>query len=104
MSMFSAGFGYDEEAVIQEADIEMAELEAAAAQAAALRRRGICVHGYGIGGGVCAVNRTRAELEASLTGRFEGATIAEAITCQDDIGAGRMLCLDCGEVVKDRFA
>lgn len=101
--MFSAGFGYDEEAVIQEADIEMADLEARAAEVAALRRRGICVHGYGIGG-AAVVNRTRAELEASLTGRFAGAAIDAAITCQDDIGAGRMLCLDCGEVVKDRFA
>ena len=40
------GFGYDEEATIQEGDIEMAELEARAHEESMLRKKGICRHGW----------------------------------------------------------
>src|SRR5262245_10400760 len=99
-------FGYDPElpAGFQEADLEMRELEAAAARNAALRRRGICTHGWCLGGGA-TMNRDPSEIDRDRQrGNFPGRPTDAAITCQNDIPVGQVLCLDCGTLIEDPFA
>lgn len=95
---------YDPEAIYQDADLEMADLEAAAAANAAKRKAGICTHGWMLGGGG-TVNRTLAEIEADRAkGHFPDRATDASIGCQDDIGAGQVLCLDCGQLIADPLA
>jgi hypothetical protein len=85
----------------QEADILQAEYEAQGRAAAADRRRGICHHGWTLGGGA-SMNRSRAEIEEDRQrGDFPDRPTDPAVQCQDDIPSGQVLCLDCGQLTED---
>jgi hypothetical protein len=82
-----------------EADQEMAEMTAAGNRAAALRKRGICSHGHSLGHkdpsfyDVDDIAGMLAEGHFRNRAGFDGQ--------QSDIGEGKVLCLDCGEVYPD---
>ena len=88
---------YDPEAVYQDDDILQAQYEAEGAAAAADRRRGICHHGWALGGGVGY------DSDAIEGMRQKGAfpNRPTAIAAQTDIPSGMALCLDCGILVED---
>jgi hypothetical protein len=84
----------------QDADLEQAAYEAQGRATAALHRRGICTHGWMLGPG--NVNRSRDDIDRDRAhGRFPDRVTDPAITCQDDIPHGRVLCLDCGSLIDD---
>ena len=102
--------GYETTADLNEAiyyerldmDIEMAELEAESRRISALHRRGICTHGAGLGylaEAVYSADDIAAMLAKGRHGNRGGFTGDQAA-----IGAGNILCTDCGEVHADRWA
>lgn len=96
-------FGYDPElpAGFQEADFEQAAFEEEGRRHAALRRRGICTHGWLLGGGA-TVNRSREEIEEDRKrGSFPERVTDARVQCQNDIPDGLCLCLNCGLLVPD---
>jgi hypothetical protein len=84
-----------------DADLEMAQFEAEGRASAARAARGICDHHSGLGGGVdfYSAEDIAGMLASGRFGNRGGFTGA-----QTDIGAGNVLCTDCGEVHEDRFA
>lgn len=99
-------FGWDEEvpAGYQDADLEQAAFEEEGRRLAALHKRGICTHGWQLGGSA-VVNRTRAEIEEDRQrGQFPDRPTDASLSCQNDISKGKCLCLDCGIIVDDPLA
>lgn len=86
----------------QDADIEQAGFEAEGRRLAALRRRGICTHGPGLGHR--SPSFYSAEQVAAMLAQGRFGNRAGFVGEQSDIGAGRVLCTDCGEVRADEWA
>jgi hypothetical protein len=101
MLPYMNSFTHDPEipAGFQDADLEQASCEEQSRQAAADRRRGICHHGWMLGGGG---GQSLPEIEADRRrGSFPDRPTDGRIQSSEDIPAGSVLCLDCGQVVDD---
>lgn len=79
-----------------DADTEMAGFMAEAAESRALRKRGICTHGSGLGGGVDFYS---AEDIVAMLARGNFGNRGGFVGAQTDIPAGKTLCTECGDLI-----
>jgi hypothetical protein len=92
----------DDPGVYNDADILQAQYEAESAAAAADVRRGICHHGWTLGGGRDFYSAD--DIAAMrLKGHFPDRPTDPRVTDQRSIPEGLELCTDCGALIVDRW-